>query len=205
MAGNVKIPKVFIAVALKASSYFMVSRSVRLFSLTSVVSLVAGFSALMVVLVRAQLPASAQASNEPEVVCRMKLDGTVKGPEDGKRLIEEAKQAVGTQNYELAASKLSEARQVFNQLSSSYQQLAASYSSGNVDNRTADSCRKTALEMAQMRDEASYQLALVYRAQNKPESAIPLLVQITRSQQPTQELGQKAYQLLRELGYVNSP
>ncbi|HEY9811476.1 MAG TPA: hypothetical protein V6D13_19280 [Halomicronema sp.] len=212
MTRNVKIAEVFIAVAFKASSYFMVSRSVRLFSLTSVVPLVAGFSALMAVSVRAQLPSpppldipvqAPPASNEPEIVRPMMLDGTLMSPEGGKRLMNDAEQAVGTQNYQLAATKLLEARQVFNQLSNTYQELAGSFT--GLDNRISDSLRKKALETAQMRDEATYQLALVHRAQNKPELAVPLLVQIIRSQQPTRALGQKAYQQLFELGFVDSP
>ncbi len=50
-----------------------------------------------------------------------------------------------------------------------------------------------------------YQLALVHRAQNKPELAVPLLVQIIKSQNPTRDLGKKAYQQLFELGFVDSP
>lgn len=42
-----------------------------------------------------------------------------------------------------------------------------------------------------MRDEATYQLALVHRAQNKPELAVPLLIQIVKSQNPTRDLGKK--------------
>ncbi len=115
----------------------------------------------------------------------------------------EASNAVSGQNYGLAATKLQEARQVFNQLSNFYQELNASFT--GIDNRIATSQRQKALETAQMRDEATYQLALVHRAQNQPELAVPLLVQIIRSQNPTRELGKKAYQQLFELGFVDSP
>jgi thioredoxin-like negative regulator of GroEL len=115
----------------------------------------------------------------------------------------EANGAVSAQNYTLAANKLQEARQVFNQVSNFYQELATSFS--GIDNRLADSQRKKALDTAQMRDDATYQLALVHRAQNKPELAVPLLVQIIRSQNPTRDLGKKAYQQLFELGFVDAP
>lgn len=121
----------------------------------------------------------------------------------GQRLMAEANQAVANQNYDLAMRKLQEARQVFNQLSNFYQDLAGSFT--GIDNRVADSQRRKALETAQMRDDATYQLALVHRAQNQPELAVPLLVQIVRSQQPTRDLGKKAYQQLLELGFVDSP
>jgi hypothetical protein len=121
----------------------------------------------------------------------------------GKRLMADANNAVAAQNYPVAAKKLQEARQVFNQLSNFYEQLNASFS--GIDNRVADSQRKKALDAAQMRDEATYQLALVHRAQNQPELAVPLLVQIIKSQNPTRDLGKKAYQQLLELGFVDAP
>ncbi len=123
--------------------------------------------------------------------------------EGGQRLMAEAREAIAAENYNLAGQKLQEARQVFNQLSNFYSQLAASFS--GIDNRLADSQRTKALDTAQMRDSATYQLALVHRAQNQPELAVPLLVQIISSQQPTRELGQKAYQQLLELGFVDVP
>lgn len=121
----------------------------------------------------------------------------------GQRLMGEAGNAVSDQNYDLAVDKLQQARQVFNQLSNFYQELAASFS--GIDVRIADSQRRQAFDTAQMRDEATYQLALVHRAQNKPELAVPLLIQIVRSQNPTRDLGKKAYQQLFELGFVEAP
>jgi hypothetical protein len=121
----------------------------------------------------------------------------------GKQLMDEASGAVSAQNYDLAVNKLQQARQVFNQLSNFYQDLGGSFA--GIDTRIAEVQRQQAFETAQMRDEATYQLALVHRAQDKPELAVPLLVQIVRSQNPTRDLGKKAYQQLFELGFVNSP
>jgi hypothetical protein len=121
----------------------------------------------------------------------------------GQRLMTEASNAISNQNYALAAQKLQESRQIFNQLSNFYQQLGGSFA--GIDTRLADSNRTKAVETAQMRDEATYRLALVHRAQNKPELAVPLLIQIIRSQQPTRDLGKKAYQQLLELGFVDTP
>jgi cell division septum initiation protein DivIVA len=130
-------------------------------------------------------------------------DGSVLSIAGGQRLMSEANNAVSAQNYDLAVQKLQQARQVFNQLSNFYQELAASFS--GIDNRISESQRQQALETAQLRDQATYQLALVHRAQNKPELAVPLLIQIIRSQQPTRDLGELAYRQLFELGFVNSP
>ena len=140
---------------------------------------------------------------DPNVLRPVTQDNSLLSVPGGQRLMSEANGAVSAQNYTLAANKLQEARQVFNQVSNFYQELATSFS--GIDNRLADSQRKKALDTAQMRDDATYQLALVHRAQNKPELAVPLLVQIIRSQNPTRDLGKKAYQQLFELGFVDAP
>jgi len=142
-------------------------------------------------------------STNPNVVSPEAQNNSVLSVQGGQRLMSEAGNAVSAQNYTLAANKLQNARQVFNQVSNFYQELATSFS--GIDNRLADTQRKRALETAQMRDEATYQLALVHRAQNRPELSVPLLVQIIRSQNPTRELGKKAYQQLFELGFVDAP
>jgi hypothetical protein len=139
--------------------------------------------------------------NDPNVLRPLNQDSSILSMQGGQRLMTEAEQAVSAQNYALASKKLQEARQVFNQLSNFYQDLAGSFSA--IDNRVADSQRRKALEAAQMRDESTYRLALVHRAQNQPELAVPLLVQIIKSQQPTRDLGKKAYQQLFELGFVD--
>lgn len=141
--------------------------------------------------------------SDPNVLRPVTQDNSLLSVTGGQRLMSEANSAVSSQNYTLAANKFQEARQVFNQVSNFYQELATSFS--GIDNRLADGQRKKALETAQMRDDATYQLALVHRAQNKPELAVPLLVQIIRSQNPTRDLGKKAYQQLFELGFVDAP
>jgi hypothetical protein len=117
------------------------------------------------------------------------------------RLVSEAVDAAGKQNYDVAATKFQDARQIYNQLSNFYQDLVGSFT--GLDNRIADSHRQKALQAAQLRDKSTYQLALVYRAKNQPELAIPLLVQLVRSQQPSRDLGKQAYQQLFELGFVD--
>ncbi|MDY6936402.1 MAG: hypothetical protein SWY16_01945 [Cyanobacteriota bacterium] len=139
----------------------------------------------------------------PDEMRPLSLDSSVLSLPGAQRLIEEAKAAVSQQDYELAAQKLQEARQILNQLSTYYQELAASFS--GIDNRIFENQRDMALEAAQLRDRATYELAVLRRAQNKPELAVPLLVQIIRSQNPTRDLGQDAYRQLFELGFVDAP
>ncbi|ALF55571.1 hypothetical protein ACX27_26430 [Nostoc piscinale CENA21] len=141
--------------------------------------------------------------NDPNNLRPTTQNNSLLSIEGGERLMKEAEAAVSAQNYALAAKKLQEARQVFNQLSNFYQDLNSSFS--GIDIRVSDSQRQKALLTAQKRDEATYQLALVHRAQNQPELAVPLLIQIVRSQNPTRDLGKKAYQQLFELGFVDTP
>ena len=120
-----------------------------------------------------------------------------------KQILTEAETAIDSQDYNLAIERLQQARKVFNQLSNFHLQLAQSFS--GIENRISEAERRKALESGQMRDEATYQLALVHRAQNQPELSVPLLIQIIRSQNPTSELGKKSYQQLMELGFVDTP
>ncbi len=117
--------------------------------------------------------------------------------------MKEAETAINTSNYDVAVDKLQQARKIFNQLSNFHLQLANSFS--GIDPVTFESQRSSALKAGQRRDDATYQLALVHRAQNKPELAVPLLIQIIRSQNPTTALGRKSYQQLYELGFVDTP
>lgn len=112
----------------------------------------------------------------------------------------EAESAIAEQNYTLAASKLVEARKALNDVSAHYQSLSGVFV--GVDSRVNSNLRALALESAQVRDQASYQLAVVYRAQSRPDLAVPLLVEVVNSQQPNRPLGQQAYQQLYELGFV---
>ncbi len=121
----------------------------------------------------------------------------------GAQLLADAEVAVANQNYDLAEQRLRQARQIFNQLSNFHQQLAGAFS--GIDNIVSQDQRRKALEAAQQRDSSTYRLALVHRFQGKPELAIPLLVQIIGSQSPTRELGMKATQQLKELGFIGTP
>jgi len=123
--------------------------------------------------------------------------------EGGETLMSEASAAIEEENYDLAKEKLQSARRIFNQLSNFYQQLAGSFQ--GISNQVSQEQRQQAVQAAQMRDRATYQLALVHRAQKETALAVPLLIQVIRSQNPTSELGKKSYQQLRELGFVNSP
>lgn len=141
--------------------------------------------------------------NDPSNLRPLSQDNSLLSLQGAERLMDEASEAIGQENYDLAVSKLQQARKIFNQLSNFHLQLANSFS--GIDTQVYEAQRESALATGQMRDSATYQLALVHRAQNQPELAVPLLIQIIRSQNPTTDLGQKSYQQLYELGFVDVP
>ncbi|MEM1366916.1 MAG: hypothetical protein AAGG02_02640 [Cyanobacteria bacterium P01_H01_bin.15] len=141
-------------------------------------------------------------SGEPEIVRPLSESDSLLSYQGGEKLLAEAESAISDEKYELAATKLQQARQVFNQLTNFYLDLANSFS--GIENRIYEEQRQSAAQTGQKRDEATYKLALVHRAEDKPELAVPLLIQVIRSQNPTTELGKKSYQQLYELGFVGT-
>lgn len=118
----------------------------------------------------------------------------------GQRLVAEAEGAIAAQNYAAALEQLGQARTLFNELSDHYRELSEVFI--GIDPEISEASRQDAIDAAQLRDETSYQMALIHRAQGNPEQSIPLLVEVVRSQQPTRPLGQQAYQQLFEIGFV---
>ena len=53
--------------------------------------------------------------------------------------------------------------------------------------------------------ESNLRLAALFRRQNQPEVAVPLLVEVVKSMTPASESGRRAYQQLLELGFVTTP
>ena len=48
-------------------------------------------------------------------------------------------------------------------------------------------------------------LAALFRRQNQPEVAVPVLIEVVKLMTPADPQGQKAYQNLLELGFVETP
>lgn len=150
-----------------------------------------------------EIPQTENSQADPNDFRPLTQDTSVLSIQGGARMIRDAGVAVSNQDYDSASASLQDARRVFNQLTNFYQELSATFV--GINSTISEEHRLKAVESAEMRDEASYQLALVHRAQNKPELAVPLLIQIIRSQNPASDLGQLAYQQLFELGFVDIP
>lgn len=151
----------------------------------------------------AQEPAAPEADSPSEVRRVDQVSGSEFSIPYADQLTNEATDAIASQQYPTAVTKLTEASELYNELSLYYQELAEMFF--GIDTRQNRSNREKAIEAAQKRDQTNYQLALLHRSQNEPEKAIPLLMEVLRSQQPTRELGEQAYQQLFELGFVEAP
>ena len=139
----------------------------------------------------------------PIALAQVSVDSLGLGITAGENLLADAEAAIDAQDYELAISKLQLARESLNQTSNSYQNIAEAFT--GIDPDISSSLRISARDAAQMRDRATLQQALIYRAQGQAQLAVPLLVEIVQSQGPARDLGLDAYRQLFELGFVSRP
>ncbi len=110
----------------------------------------------------------------------------------------------------VAAGNLGDARQQYDDARSASKQLLAFYRdlSGAFRGldaripREMDAKGRAALALLA---ESNLRLAALFRRQNQPEVAVPVLVEVVRLMTPAQPAGQKAYQSLLELGFVDTP
>ncbi|MGY2753716.1 thioredoxin-like negative regulator of GroEL [Thermostichus sp. MS-CIW-21] len=120
-----------------------------------------------------------------------------------EQLAAEADAAIQAQNYDRAIELLQQVFNAYNQRSNYHQDLSRAFA--GIQNRISEEQRELARVAAQARDEAAYDLAVVYRAAGRPEEAVAWLIQVIKSQTPTRELGTQAYQQLLEIGFVSTP
>ena len=128
-------------------------------------------------------------------------DNSILTLQAGQKIAQEGTAAYNSGNFPLSVKKFQEARQVFNQLSNFHQELVGAFA--GLDSKISASARDRALRSAQARDEATYDLARAYRGSKQADLAVPLLVQVLKSQQAQRELGQKAYTELLQIGFVD--
>jgi len=109
-----------------------------------------------------------------------------------------------------AAGNLPEARKYYDDARSASKQLLAFYRdlSGafrGLDARIPREMDAKGREALSLLAQANLRLASLFRRQNQPEVAVPVLVEVVRLMTPSQPEGQKAYQILLELGFVETP
>jgi len=84
-----------------------------------------------------------------------------------------------------------------------YRDLSGSFR--GLDARIPREMDQKGREALEQLSEANLRLAAVFRRQNQPEVAVPLLVEVVKVMPPASDLGRKAYQNLVEIGFAATP
>lgn len=138
-----------------------------------------------------------------DVARPLNQDDSPTGIRAAEILIAEAESAYAAADYATAVARLQTARETLNTSSGYYQSLFNTFT--GIDRRVSNEMRQKALEAAELRDQATLQQALAHQAQQQTNLAIPLLVEVIGSQNPTRDLGKQAYDQLLEIGFVAQP
>lgn len=109
-----------------------------------------------------------------------------------------------------ASGNLNEARRLYDQARDATRRLLGFYrdlsgSFRGLDARIPREMDSKGREALETMAKANLRLAAVFRRQNQPEVAVPLLVEVIKVMTPANEDGRKAYQQLVELGFANTP
>jgi hypothetical protein len=109
-----------------------------------------------------------------------------------------------------ASGDLVEARRLYDQARDASRRLISFYRdiSGafrGLDARIPREMDDKGRQALNLLTETNLRLAALFRRQNEPEVAVPLLVEVVRTMTPANESGRRAYQQLIELGFVTTP
>ncbi|MCP9927657.1 hypothetical protein KBY90_07205 [Cyanobium sp. CH-040] len=109
-----------------------------------------------------------------------------------------------------ARGDLAEARRLYDQardlsrrLLGFYRDLSGSFR--GLDARIPREMDQKGRETLQVLSQTNLRLAALFRRQNQPEVAVPLLVEVVKVMTPTSEEGRQAYQSLVEIGFASTP
>ena len=105
--------------------------------------------------------------------------------------------------FDKAKESYDKARTLAKQLSSFYRDLNGSFR--GLDARIPREMDNKGRKSIQMCSESNSRLAALYKRQNQPEVAVPLLVEIIRLMSPSSPEGKDAYNNLIEIGFVETP
>lgn len=109
---------------------------------------------------------------------------------------------VVTGDLAAARQQYDDARKASKQLLSFYRDLSGAFR--GLDARIPREMDTKGRDALGLLAEADLRLAALFRRQNQPEIAVPVLVEVVKLMTPSQPQGQKAYQSLVELGFVDT-
>ncbi|HGY5548870.1 MAG: hypothetical protein AB8A40_01160 [Prochlorococcus sp.] len=120
-----------------------------------------------------------------------------------QNLLDQGDAAVAAGNLTQARKDYDNARDASKQLMSFYRDLSGAFRGldARIPRETDAKGRKALALLAQ----ANLRLAALFRRQNQAEIAVPILIEVVKLMSPARPEGQKAYQSLIELGFVETP
>jgi len=146
-----------------------------------------------------------------------KVHAEIKNPEDFRVLSNESKKLsisnveyfikegdkyIKDGDFEKAKDSYLDARKLAKQLASFYSDLNSSFK--GIDARIPNEMQKKGKETLQILAKSNERLASIYIKTEKPEVAVPLLVETIRIMSPNSREGKEAYERLIQLGFVET-
>ena len=151
------------------------------------------------------------------VHCKNEVRAEIKNPEDFRVLSNESKKLsisnveyfikegdkyIKNGDFEKAKDFYLDARKLAKQLASFYSDLNSSFK--GIDARIPNEMQKKGKQTLQILAESNERLASFYIKTEKPEVAVPLLVETIRIMSPNSPEGKEAYERLIKLGFVET-
>ena len=119
-----------------------------------------------------------------------------------KYYLNEGDEFIKNGDFDNAKDSYLDARKLATQLASFYSDLNNSFK--GVDARIPIEMQKKGKESLQILAESNKRLAALYIRNEKPDVAVPLLVETIRIMSPNSPEGKEAYKLLLQLGFVET-
>ena len=116
--------------------------------------------------------------------------------------IKEGDKYIKNGDFEKAKDFYLDARKLAKQLASFYSDLNSSFK--GIDARIPNEMQRKGKQTLQILAESSERLASLYIKTEKPEVAVPLLVETIRIMSPNSPEGKEAYERLIQLGFVET-
>jgi len=129
---------------------------------------------------------------------------------DGKKLsisnveyfINQGDEYINNGDFEKAKDSYLDARQLAKQLASFYSDLNSSFR--GIDARIPNEMQRKGKQTLKILAESNERLATLYIKTEKPEVAVPILVETIRIMSPNSREGKEAYEILIQLGFVET-
>ena len=156
-------------------------------------------TALLATLGFTNAPALAQSSASDRVLAQEQTGFNTSAV---RAMIARGDSYVSSGDLGAARQQYDDARKASKQLLSFYRDLSGAFR--GLDARIPREMDTKGRDALGLLAEADLRLAALFRRQNQPEVAVPVLVEVVKLMTPSQPQGQKAYQSLVELGFVDT-